>query len=228
MSLAPHQFQKDIRQFWVVLLIWAVLLALDLATDLGWVAKVAANGYGRVSVVWAGVEPVALWALLFLIPSMVVLADSPARRDGFLGTRPMPKRDLWVAKLIFIFGLIVLPMVAQNMVYLWMEGLPFRYVTQGGLERLLWILPVPLCAAGFAALWRSYTEWAASLGIVLGCFILQSFAVQWLENWLGPYETGDDLQGMIVALLSLAPGLAALAVWNARQSRKPRCRRTDP
>jgi hypothetical protein len=226
MSLTLHQLRKDIRQFWRFLLLWAVLLALDLGTDLGWLAKVPPDGYDRASRLWAGLQPVALWALLFLIPSMVVLADSPARRDGFLGTRPMPKRDLWVAKLIFIFGLIVLPVVAQDLVYLWMEGLPMRYVAQGGLEHLLWVLPVAGCAAGFAALWRSYAEWAAGLAIVLGGFALCAVGISWLgmENWLGPIGISDDMQGMIVTLLTLAPGLAALAVWNARQSRKTRWR----
>jgi hypothetical protein len=221
MSLALHQLRKDIRQFWMVLLIWAALLALNLGTDLGWLAKVPPGGSERTSAIWAGMQPFALWLLLFMTPSMVVLADSPARREGFLGTRPMPKLDLWAAKLMFIFGLIVLPVVAQDMVYLWMEGLPFRYVAQGGLERLLWILPVAVCAAAFAALWRNYTQWAAGIGIVFGGFVLSAYVLSWLENWLGPISGLDDLQAMIVTLLTMAPGLAALAVWNARRSPKP-------
>jgi hypothetical protein len=224
MTLTLHQLRKDIRQFWMLLLILAALLALDLSADLGWLAKVTMSGGDRPADILAALLPTAVWVLLFLIPSMVVLADSPARREGFLGTRPMPKRDLWLAKLIFIFGLIVLPAVAQSVVYLWLEGVPVRFVAQGGLEHLLWILPVAVCAASFAALWKSYTEWAASLGIFLGGLILQAYAASWLKNWLGPINSVDDLQAMIVTLLTLAPGLALLAVWNARQSRKPRWR----
>jgi len=224
MSLTLHQLRNDIRQFRMLLLIWAAFLALDLGTDLGWLGKVTDISRDRPADFLATLLPVAVWALLFLIPSMVVLADSPARREGFLSTRPMPKRDLWLAKLIFIFGLIVLPTVAQNVVYLWMEGLPVRFVAQGGWEHLLWILPVSLCAAGFAALWRSYSQWAAGLGIVLGAAYLAAFVLRWFQDWLAPSGGLDDLQGMIVTLLTMAPGLAVLAVWNARQSRKPRWR----
>ena len=97
MTLAFHHFKKDVRQFRIYLVIWFGLLFLDLAVNLGWVGRVEYTpdrGFDHASNTWTTMLPGVIWALVGLLPSLVVLADSPARREGFLATRPLPKRDL--------------------------------------------------------------------------------------------------------------------------------------
>jgi hypothetical protein len=112
MKLIWLQFRKDVRRFRVYLALWFGLLLLDLAVNMGWVGQVfyvPNHGFDSASNTWTALLPIFIWALIVLLPTVVVLEDSPARRDGFLATRPMPKSALFAAKAMFVFALIVLP-----------------------------------------------------------------------------------------------------------------------
>ena len=85
-------------------------LLLDLAVNLGWAGQVVYSpdrGFDHAANTWTAMLPGVLWILAAMLPSVVVVTDSPTNHEGFLATRPLPKRDLYLAKLLFILALIV-------------------------------------------------------------------------------------------------------------------------
>jgi hypothetical protein len=192
---------------------------------MGWVGQVfyvPNHGFDSASNTWTALLPIFIWALIVLLPTVVVLEDSPARRDGFLATRPMPKSALFAAKAMFVFALIVLPWVAQELIHLIGQGVPAWVVARGTLERLMFTLPVAFGCAGFAALWPSLARWARAAGIVAACFFLTGMIVSLLEYVFHSNQSSadsDTFQSM-VGLYGLALALLALAVWHSRAQRR--------
>lgn len=232
MNLMLHQFRKDVRQFRWLLLVWLLMLVSDFAVNLGWIgAGIGANwrqGDMTVVNVMVGVQTFFLWVLFFLIPSAVVLADSPARRDGFLRTRPLPASDLYLAKSLFLVVLVICPVLVQEGIYLAASGLPSGYVVHGVLERLLYALPMVVIAAGYAALWRSYAQWSTGFGIALAGMICAGMTLE-LVFYLGGLsdrlpgassatETSRSVGALYVfALVSVLVAVGhARWVWRAR------------
>ena len=92
MNLTLHQLRIEIQAHRQMLLLWASGLVLDLAVN-GVVGRfitirtmVSPGGVTFLWVILSGL----LWCLVSCMPTLVVLADSPARQDSFLNTRPMP------------------------------------------------------------------------------------------------------------------------------------------
>jgi hypothetical protein len=226
MGLILHQFRKDFRQFGVLAVVWLVLLLLDLGASMGWVGKVGYDpvrgGFDSPSG-WIGSQSACAWLVFLLLPSMVVLADSPARREGFLSTRPMPKRDLWLAKALFLVTVVILPAVLQELTHLLLAGLPARFVIHGTLERLLFVLPIPVIAALFSALWRSYSDWAAGLGIGIGATFGVMLLLQLITFAVGRPEgvnggEGLDTSRLLAALYAGAAAGFVIVLWQARNA----------
>ena len=166
MTLVLHQFKKDVRQFRVFLGIWFGLLLIDLAVNLGWIGQAiysSERGFDGASNTWTAILPSVLWAFVGVLPSLVVLADSPARRDGFLATRPLPKSDLLLAKIFFVLALIVAPWVLSELIHLTGRGMPSWVWIRGTLERLMFTLPVALGCGAFAALWPDVARWVRAI-----------------------------------------------------------------
>ena len=222
MDLAWHQFRKDMRQFRVFLGIWGGLLLLDLAVNLGWVGQVdfrALGGVDQMSNFWTWLLPEVLWVLVGLLPSLAVLADSPARREGFLATRPLAKRDWFFAKLLFVLGLVVAPWVLQELVHLLWQGMPAWVIAQGTLERLLFTLPVAVGFGAFAALWPGYARWARALaGSVVGAYLLLAIVamVSQFVFHTQPFSFEPDSARGLVGTYGLTLALVLLAVWHSR------------
>lgn len=223
MNLVWHQFRKDARQFRVLLCIWGGLTPLDLAVNLGWVGQVTYRPYGgfdNMSNAWTAILPVVLWALVGVLPSLVVLADSPARREGLLATRPLPRRDWFCAKLLFVLGLVVAPWTLQELAHLALQGMPGWVIVQGTLERLLVTLPVAVMCGAYASLWPGYARWARALvGSVVGfyLFALIVAAIGWFffrNPSASSFESGYF--GSMVRVYSFMLLLVLLAVWHSR------------
>jgi hypothetical protein len=198
---------------------------LELAVNLGWAGQVvytAARGLDHASNTWTGLLPKVIWALVGLLPSLVVLTDSPARREGFLATRPLPRRDLFVAKLLFVLALVVAPWVIEEMVHLAGRGMPAWVVWRGTLEQLMFALPVAVAAGAYAALWPGPARWARALAVtvVLGYLGLVTGALTSVYIFhadissLSP-NTAQELAGLYALMLALM----ALAVWHSRAHR---------
>ena len=222
MNLAWHQFRKDMRQFRVFLGIWGGLVLLDLAVNLGWVGQAVLReprGFDQMSNVWTRLLPVVLWVLVGLLPSLAVLADSPARREGFLATRPLAKRDWFFAKLLFVFGLVVAPWTLQELAHLALQGMPGWVIAQGTFERLLFTLPVAFGFGAYAALWPGYARWARALaGSVVGPYLLLAIVamVSQFVFRTQPFSSGPDFASGLAGTYGLTLALVLLAVWHSR------------
>jgi hypothetical protein len=235
MNLTLHQFRKDVRQFRVILVVWLVMLGLDLATNLGWLDGGGAGSpptdiTGSLGVILTALQTFFLWVLFFLIPSAVVLADSPGRREGFLRTRPLSGRDLFLAKALFVVALIVLPQLVGEWLYLTISGLPAGQVWHGVGDRLLFSLPLAAIAAAFASLWRSYSQWVRGLAIAFGGTILFLLLLQWVINLAGhpnvqlPDSSVSSNSRSLAGLYVLSLASVALALWHARRAWGPLAR----
>jgi len=225
MNLTLHQFRKDVRQFRVLLLVWILLLISSLAANLGWVGGVShglEQGADASGLVWVGAQTAFVWALYFLLPASVVLADSPSRREGFLRTRPLPGRDLLRAKILFILVLIVLPAVLQEVAYLTLAGLSPGQVVRGTAERLLFALPFVAISAAFASLWPGFAKWSRALGIILASIYLPLIVWSLLRVALNHSDepfSGSSVPAesrALAALYFLGAALIILAILHAR------------
>jgi len=230
MRLTFHQFRKDLRQFRILLLVWFLMLLLDLSVNLGWLGVGAApnwqNGEYRSELFDFQVfmQTAFRWVLFFLIPSVVVLADSPGRREGFLRTRPLPGRNLFWAKALFVVTLVLVPALLQELIYLSASGVSAGYVLHGVLERLLYALPMVTIAAAFASLWRNYARWAAGAAIALVGTLLCLSLLNILCLLTGHLDAFDHLSDAATGSRTLA-GLyffslaaTAVAVGHARRT----------
>jgi hypothetical protein len=224
MNLVLHQFRKDARQFRILLAVWFGLLLLNLAVNLGWAGQVPyspIHGFEHAANTWTSILPNVIWALVAVLPSLVVLADSPARREGFLATRPLPKRDLFLAKILFVMALIVAPWVLQELVHLAWLGMPSWVIERGTLERLMFTLPVAAGFGAYAALWPGPARWARSLAIVAGSYVvlaavlsLSMYYYHWDSVSIGPQKAP-----IIVDEYAFLLALMAMLVWHSRAHR---------
>ncbi|MBC8096865.1 MAG: hypothetical protein H7Y43_13745 [Akkermansiaceae bacterium] len=223
MKLVFHHFKKDVRQFRIFLAIWLGLLLLDLAVNLSWVGNPELSPSGRfdsASNSWTGLLPVVLWALTAILPSLVVLADSPARHEGFLSTRPMPRRDLFLAKILYIVALLVVPWALAEMAHLTLQGLPAWAILRGTFERLLISLPVAVGFAAFAALWPGTARWVRALGTLVGVYVLTGMTFSLLMNVLHlPDLPSPTTSGIFVWAYLFVLTLVLLAAWHSRSHR---------
>lgn len=230
MNLASHLFRKDVRQFRVLLTVWFGLLVLDLAVNLGWVGQVVYSpdhGFDRSANTWTAALPTVIWILIGILVSLVVLADSPARREGFLATRPVPKRDLLFAKVLFIFGLIVAPWTLQELVHLAIRGMPVWVVAQGSLERLMFILPVAVGFAAYAALWPGYGRWVLVLaGTAIGGYLSLAVVALMCEFVFhsGVFFENTELAQVMMGVYAAVFALVILAFWHSRAHRSAKAR----
>lgn len=228
MNLTLHHFKKDVRQFRLLLAIWFGLLLIDFAVNNGWVGNVEyspSRGFENGSDLWAGLLPVVLWAFAGILPSLVVLADSPARHEGFLATRPIRKRELLLAKVLFVLFLIVLPWTLGDALYLAGERLPSWVIVRGVFERLLFLLPVTFGLGAFAALWPDMARWARALAIGFGCYLVIGwsyvFCIQVLPfTWLHGLERVPGITAPYLMVIALI----VFAAWHARGHRTWRFR----
>ena len=224
MNLAWHHFRKDLRRFQVFLALWFGLLLLDLAVNLGWVGQMEFSpiyGFDRASNVWTTILPGVVWALVGLLPSLVVLADSPARRGGFLATRPLPKGDLFLVKMFFVIALVVAPWTVQELVHLKLQGMPLWVIERGTFERLLWALPVAVGCGAFAALWPGHARWVRAIGLCFAGYILLMAGVSlWVYLFhLHGISIGPERLPGILCVQAFALTLMGFSIWHARAHR---------
>ncbi len=224
MKIALLLFWKDIRQFRIFLVLWSGLLLLDLAVNFGWLGRMyftQESGFDQASNTWTGMLPIVIWGFIIVLPSIVVLADSPARREGFLATRPVSGCEVFLAKLLFVLTLIVIPWVLSELIHLAGIGMPGWVISGGVSERLLFALPVAFGFSAFASLWPDVPRWARAIAIIVGIYVVAGVTLSLCAQFLHitmPFEN-FSLPSPIVNLSVLALCLIALMIWHAQAHR---------
>ena len=221
MNLTLHQLRTEIRANWQLLALWGGGLFLDLALNLGWIGSFGFNGNGSHAMVSSAFFLYVLlmgllWFVFFLLPTLIVLADSPAKPDSFLDTRPMSKRDLYSAKVLFMLLLLLAPAVLQEVIHLALAGLKAGYVAQGAWDRLVLGLRFLAVGAVFACLWRNAKEWAGGLVGVLVFYIVAAITSQLVMRNLRLPPRPDSPTFVLLLWTGLIIGLGLVAALNHR------------
>jgi hypothetical protein len=229
MKIALLLFWKDVRQFRIFLGLWFGLLLLDLAVNFGWVGRMSYTygvGFDQASNTWTGLLPHVLWGFIIVLPSIVVLADSPARREGFLATRPVSGCEVFLAKLLFVLTLIVIPWVLSELIHLAGIGMPRWVISRGICERLLFTLPIAFGFSAFASLWPDVPRWARAIAIIAGIYmvIAVTFNLWAMYVHFDFFAETTSLASPIVNLSVLALGLVVLMFWHAPAHRGVKAR----
>ncbi len=206
MRLVFHQLLKDVRQHRAMLITWFTALLVDLACNLGLFGGGGPEGAMPVDMLVSVWVTMFLYAMGVVLPVQVMLADSPARQDSFLGARPVSWRQALSGKVLFVLLLVVVPAAVQEGVYLALSGVGAGYVWRGVAGRVLLMLPVATLALAFAALWpREKVFYPALAGTVFGCVMasqLLELGVRRLEWPLARQSVSDGatlLSGLCLA-----------------------------
>ncbi len=171
MNLTLHQFRKDVYQLRYVLYGVAVFLLLDLAITQGWVGQpnwvwpYERNGLGGL---WRSWTSAMMIGAVFVVTIGSVLGDSTARDNAFLRTRPLPARNLWLGKVLFLGVMVVMPIVSIEFINLLLHGIALNLVLAGTWERFTLVLPLVGIAAGVAAACPQQKTFAAFIAVTYG------------------------------------------------------------
>ena len=144
MTLVPHLVRKDLRAVAIVSLIWILLMAIEVTVQLTGVS-IRTRGPERTTLpqMLLTFLPFAEVAIAALIVSLVIHQDPLVDARAFWLTRPIPRGQLFLAKLTTIALVIFVPALAALAVLLAWYHVPPVYVMRAGLEVVLW-LAVPV------------------------------------------------------------------------------------
>lgn len=219
MNLALHHFCKEFRYLRLRWFAFLVLLALDLAVNLEWLFPLRAD------------SPPRFW--LYHMPFVVMLAgisllsgcpeDRPGNDRSFIGTRPLALRSYWLARAGVWLGLMVLPLVLQNVIYLALSHRPWSDVWRGACERGWMVMWLTGCLLPLSALLRRGEGWwmTVSVAVVVTALsrALDVVAAKWFNTSFSHSET---TAGIVAGLACFGLGTAWLAWRQQRQSIAPR------
>lgn len=155
MTLVAHLIRKDLRAVAMVALFWILLMSLEVALQLAGVVD-RSSVQGRLSPLQMlpYLLPFAEVAIVLLIVSMVIHEDPLVDARAFWLTRPIPRGQLFAAKLVTIAVVIITPaLTALAILLAWYHVPPF-YIMLAGIELVLW-LAVPLLLLTAAATFTS-------------------------------------------------------------------------
>lgn len=210
MSLTFHHFKKEflfLRTWWLV---WLVVLAAELALDAEWIAPLSTDS--RASF-WTHMPTLGVWFGAAWLALGFPKEDARTDDRSFIALRPLPERCFWGSRLLVFLLLILLPFAVQEGVYLQVSGRPLAEVLAGMAGRmflasaaLLWLLPMPLLAAGWARF--SLASTALLTGVLVKAASEVCLQRMKILFW-GAYD-GDT---MAQAAWIGAAGVAALAWW---------------
>lgn len=214
MNLALHQLRLELRRERAWLAFYALVLLCNYGVALGWIGGPEPGSSGQ----WQGVSPVPVllaigfWGLVARLVTAVVLDDSPARRNRFLATRPMPGVSLFLGKALFVLLAVILPAVLMEALSLAASGAPTALASTGALERFVHLCLIAGLLAAFAAHWARAQAMliaaAAGFGALAIIANLLAVAAPVAGSWAADFERDITplaiLQGAVVMTLGMA------------------------
>jgi hypothetical protein len=215
MKPALRIFRKDVRHLWPRI---AIVLALGLLV--GAVSHLRPPGPSEgAGAILGGIMLLASW---YLIACVVHQEAIPGNRQYWL-TRPISRRDLLAAKLIFLLVFVCLPGLLVSAADLAVHGKqPLAYLPgllAGGVSTLAWVLPVAALAAITAGLVEFVAAaLAAWVAFAVGMFLLMSTRA-YSPGAQVDYDWGGLvwMRGAAVEALLLTAAAAALLVEYSRR-----------
>ncbi len=198
-------FRKDVRHLWP-----RIVLVLAVELVIGWISFSPPAGLGNVRYQLGLVEFLAWW---YLIACAIHQEAIPGDRQYWL-TRPFSRRDLLVAKLLFILAFTCLPLFFGQVASLLLCGSsPLAYLPDILVSQLFFLATTVLPAAALASISGGLVEfvgtalaaflWSYGLTMVVGGIGLR-FRADY--NWAGLYW----VESTLVAALMLAATAAIL------------------
>lgn len=217
--LTLHHFRKEFRYLRLRWFVFLVLLALDLAVNLEWLFPLRGDTTQRL---WLHYVPLlAVLAGLSLLPGCP--EDRPGSDRSFISTRPLALRSYWLARVVVWLGLMVLPLVLQNVLYLTLSHRPWGDVVRGALERGWMVLGLTALVLPLSALFRRGEGWWMSAVIAVAVTalskLLDGVAIKWFNTSFSGTET---TAGLIAGLACFGSGTAWLAWRQQKQTIAPR------
>jgi hypothetical protein len=139
-TLVAHLVRKDLRGVALVSLIWIVLMAIELIVQLTGVA-VRTRAADRLTLLQMSMSflPFAEIVIVALIVSLVIHEDSLVDARAFWLTRPIPRGQLFFAKLTTIAVVIFAPALSALAILLAWYHVPPVYMMRAGFEVVLWL-----------------------------------------------------------------------------------------
>jgi hypothetical protein len=122
MTTALHQLRRDVRRHALWLAAWAVLCVLPLGV------LVLPNDETTMRALLNTVAPALRFVVFVLLTVLVVHEDPLVGSTAFWLTRPVGWRALFGSKLLFVGGLLVLPVAVADVVQMAATGVGTAYV----------------------------------------------------------------------------------------------------
>ena len=200
MNLTLHQFRKEARFLLPRWLPWLVLLALDLAVNVEWIAPL--NGPTPSWLEWFSE---IIWYITFWLAYSHAPEDSPANLNRFGNTRPLPLSSYWLARITVFITLIVLPLMLHEGLYLWISQRPATEIFTGMAWRAFLVIAYMGWIVLISGLFRG-TKLALALLLMAGIFYAgMPLMVAILRKWMPLTEMTlhTSTQLMLLGLFSL-------------------------
>ena len=226
MNLALHQLRLELRRSRFGFGLYLLVLLCNYAVAAGWVGlpDTPEGGHWNVGGPLPTLFLIAYWIAFAMVVSTCVLADSPARRDRFLQTRPLPGSSLFLAKALFVLLAAILPAVLVEAASVATVGGPAALVLLAALERFVLCTVLALALAAFAAHWKNTQGFilASLIGFVAVMIVAQLVVgiIRALGGFRDPFDGEPTYLTLIQALLILAIGLGVTAWICTRRGRK--------
>lgn len=229
MHLLLHHLRKDFRRLRLLLVAWLLLVgmqAVSLAVTLP-AASGAGIGFPALSAVFL-LAPVWQAALVIVAVPLLIHDDSPAGKNAFWLTRPIPARLVLVSKGLFLVLVFILIPLAVELAVFVGSKIGSADTLLAGSEIFLRRLALVSLVAGLAALTPDFLRFATWAGILVAVYavFLGIFHVAG-----APLEEGSALfrgagASSLEASRSLLAGLAAIAIGLAVAGHQYLTRRT--
>lgn len=206
--MSAYLLRKDWRARRRVIVLWILLLAVCVGVQLFPLDSGADPTRQGVSMLFLILLPFACLMLLLGVVGPTVGEDSPARRERFLATRPLPARALWISKALFLGLVVILPVIVLSAGFLALATHDLRITLLGTLQMTLLALAITLFIAGFGSMWSSKVQTVLGLVTVGAVFFAFGFlGVKWLpRGWFDGLASTHPLEsttGLLVAGLLL-------------------------
>jgi len=203
MKLILHHFRKDVRSLRWILGLWLlVVLTQTVITVLAVQPSYQVAGVAEMigpSAIWYVVNG-AIWTavIVYLIQSEPVTGAT-----SFWLTRPIPPLISVVSKLIFIFGLVILPSLIPRTMDLLLFGVPSHDVCNAALAIIYGELMGALCVVWLATYTRNMAQFWGVIGFLCVLFIAYSLTLAFSRSSMIP-SVAKSTPGLWVSRFEIA------------------------